>query len=205
MNAEPSQRPAAIILAAGASSRMGSPKPLLKLGGETFADRLIRVFGAHCDPVILVLGHHAAAVERGLKRHGEAAVVRNPDPDRGQTSSLQTGIAACAGSDFLFSPVDAPAVSEGTVAMLVARWRRRTGSEWIFRPRHEGRRGHPVLVCGPVARQLAALDPGEPARETIRAHRAETVFVDVDDAGILSDVDEPDEYRTLAAEWAGGR
>ena len=50
---------AGIILAAGASSRMGTPKALLEYRGETFVDRLVRVLGAVCDPVIVVLGYHA--------------------------------------------------------------------------------------------------------------------------------------------------
>ena len=82
---------AGIILAAGASSRMGTPKALLDYRGETFLDRLIRVLGAVCDPVIVVLGYHAEQIRAGV--NGRVQFVVNPTPTRGQLSSLQTGLA----------------------------------------------------------------------------------------------------------------
>ena len=94
---------AAIILAAGASSRMGSPKALLEYRGETFADRLIRVLSGVCDPVIVVTGRHHKAIRAGVR--GKACFVVNPDPDRGQLSSLQRALAevpAECGGDFFY-------------------------------------------------------------------------------------------------------
>src|SRR5262249_39848884 len=82
---------ASVLLAAGASRRMGTPKALLDYRGETFLDRLIRVTGAVCDPVIVVLGHHAQEIRGRVK--SAAHFVVNPDPERGQLSSLQTALA----------------------------------------------------------------------------------------------------------------
>ena len=84
---------AGIILAAGASSRMGSPKALLALDGETFLDRLIAAFEPHCAPVLVVLGFHAGRTRAGICRSGDVTFVTNPDPDRGMLSSLQCGLA----------------------------------------------------------------------------------------------------------------
>jgi len=81
---------AAVILAAGASRRMGSPKALLEYQGQTFLNRLIRVLGEVCDPVIAVLGYHAEIIR--AQAIGSVQFVVNPDPDRGQLSSLQTGL-----------------------------------------------------------------------------------------------------------------
>ncbi|MEZ5352023.1 MAG: nucleotidyltransferase family protein [Bryobacteraceae bacterium] len=213
--------PAAVILAAGASTRMGSPKALLLLDGETFLDRLIGLFGARCRPVVAVLGYHAEAIEAGIRRGGEALVVRNPDPARGQASSLQTGIAALGESvqDFFFCPVDAPAVAPATIDALIDRWAGRKPGEWIFRPRTrlagvdasspepagQWRRGHPVLVSGPVRGQLMALGRDASIRDLLRAHPDRTVMVDVDDAGILGDIDHPEQYRILTSQRADPR
>src|SRR5260221_10022704 len=79
---------AGIILAAGASSRMGSPKALLDFRGERFIERLVRVFSCVCDPVIVALGYHADAIRPAIQ--ASARIVINPAPERGQLSSLQT-------------------------------------------------------------------------------------------------------------------
>ena len=83
---------AAVILAGGASRRMGSPKALLPYAGETFVDRLIGVFQSVCDSVIVVLGHEADAIRSGVRR--KASFVFNPDHELGQLTSLQCGLRA---------------------------------------------------------------------------------------------------------------
>ena len=83
---------AGIILSAGASRRMGTPKALLQLNDETFLDRLIRLFSEVCSPVIVVLGDQADQIRSGIRRGSEARFVVNPDPERGMLSSLQCGL-----------------------------------------------------------------------------------------------------------------
>src|SRR5438105_2577084 len=78
---------AGIILAAGASRRMGTPKALLDFHGESFVERLIRIVTRVADPVIVAVGHHAEAIQKQVQASVTWAV--NPDPDRGQLSSLQ--------------------------------------------------------------------------------------------------------------------
>ena len=73
---------------------MGTPKALLPLGGETFLDRLIRLFAAGRIAPIVVLGHHAAQIQSGIQRGAQATFVVNPDPERGMLSSLQCGLQA---------------------------------------------------------------------------------------------------------------
>jgi CTP:molybdopterin cytidylyltransferase MocA len=85
---------AGLILAAGASTRMGRPKPLLVYQGETFLDRLIRVFGTCCSPVVVVLGHGAETIRAGLRRAAEAVIVLNENWANGQLSSMQCGLRA---------------------------------------------------------------------------------------------------------------
>ncbi|HOK46806.1 MAG TPA: NTP transferase domain-containing protein, partial [Bryobacteraceae bacterium] len=70
---------AGLILAAGASSRMGRPKPLLAYRGETFLDRLIGLLGRRCSPVVVVLGHDAETIRAGRPRADQAVFVVNTD------------------------------------------------------------------------------------------------------------------------------
>jgi len=190
---------AGIILAAGASSRMGSPKALLDYRGETFIERLVRVLSAAGDPVIVVLGYYAAAIRTRIA-NGPATIVVNPAPERGQLSSLQTALAALPGDaeGFLFTPVDSPAVEIATVERLAVEFRRREASTLLVIPRFGGKRGHPVFATRAIAEELSKLPLTAQAREVIHGHVTQTVYVDVDDPGILTDIDDREAYRRLS-------
>ncbi len=190
---------AALILAAGASSRMGSPKALLPLAGETFAGRLARLFReAGCTPVILVLGHGAETVRHGLATEDADAIVVNPDYARGQLSSLQCGLTAVPedAAGFLFTPVDHAAVRPSTIAEIVRRFANRSG-ELLVIPQCAGRRGHPVCCARKLVPEFLSLPPGGTARDVVHRHRDRTACVEVDDPGIHSDADDPEAYRRL--------
>ncbi len=191
---------AGIILAAGASSRMGTPKALLDYRGETFVGRLVRVLGMSCKPVIVVLGYHADVIRPQVP--AAAKVVINPDPSRGQLSSLQTALSTLTAlpaelDGFAFIPVDSPAVAEGTVATLARAFERRKSSTLVVIPRQSGKRGHPVVAARSIAAEFLALPPTAEAREVVHAHVDRTEYVDVDDPGIFTDVDDPEAYRRL--------
>jgi CTP:molybdopterin cytidylyltransferase MocA len=185
---------AGIILAAGASSRMGTPKALLDYRGETFLNRLIRVLGTVCDPVIVVLGYHADEVRAGAC--GRARFVVNPDPSRGQLSSLQTALAEVPqdAEGFLFMPVDCPSAELSTVERIVETLRGPEQALLVI-PRHEGLRGHPVCARRELIAEFMAAE-GQ-AKEVVRRHVDRTHYVDTIDAGVLSDIDDPEAYRVL--------
>jgi CTP:molybdopterin cytidylyltransferase MocA len=189
---------AGLILAAGASTRMGSPKALLKFRGETFLDRLIGILASHCAPVIVVLGHQAEAIEAGLRRAGQARLVLNPDHRKGQLSSLQCGLRAVPSESrgVLFTPVDHPAVEPATVQRLVEQ-AGRVPPPLLVIPRYEGRGGHPVCCARDLIPEFLALPAVAQAREVIRRHLEHTCYVEVEDPGILKDVDDPEAYRRL--------
>ena len=193
---------AGIILAAGASSRMGSPKALLEYRGESFIQRLVRVLSPVCDRVIVVLGYHAAAIRPGIP--GAAVVAINPAPERGQLSSLQTALAALPSDaeGFLFTPVDSPAVEIETVERLADEFRRRDPATLLVIPRIQTptgpKRGHPVFAARAIAEELLALPPTAMANEVIHGHIPQTVYVDVNDPGILTDIDDREAYRRLS-------
>jgi molybdenum cofactor cytidylyltransferase len=188
---------AGIILAAGASSRMGTPKALLDYRGETFVGRLVRVLQARCNPVIVVLGFNADAIRPKIP--ATAQIVVNPDPSRGQLSSLQTALEVfpAEASGFAFIPVDSPAVSEETVGMLADAFEVRGTSTLFVIPRQKGKRGHPVFATRTIAAELLALPANAEARDVVHAHVDRTRYVDVEDPGIFADVDDPGAYRRL--------
>ena len=187
---------AGIILAAGASSRMGTPKALLDYRGETFLGRLIRVLGAVCDPVIVVLGFHGDEIRAAA--HDSTRFVVNPDPSRGQLSSLQTALAELPSTaeGFLFMPVDCPSAEPETVQKIVDAFYSAEKPLLVI-PRHEGRRGHPVCARRELIAEFLALPPDGQAKEVVRRHADRTRYLDTLDAGVLSDIDDPEAYRVV--------
>jgi molybdenum cofactor cytidylyltransferase len=181
---------------------MGAPKALLEFQNETFLDRLIGLLALRCDPVVVVLGYQAEAIRAAARRAGQAAFVVNPAPALGQLSSLQCGLRAVPASaqGVLFTPVDHPAIRGATLTHLADRalalWSDPAPPRLVV-PRYQGRRGHPVCCSRALIPEFLALTPESQARLVIHAHLQDTSYIDVDDPGILRDVDDPEAYRDL--------
>jgi CTP:molybdopterin cytidylyltransferase MocA len=172
---------------------MGSPKALLAYRQETFLDTLTGLFEQRCSPVIVVLGAGAPEIRSRATR--PATFVVNPHWPLGQTTSMQCGLGA-VGSDaegVLFTLVDHPAVSLATIDALLSA----AGDTLIRVPRYDGRRGHPIWFSRRLIPEFLALPETGAARDVVRAHAPETGFVDVDDPGILADIDDAEAYRKL--------
>ncbi|MEP6961492.1 MAG: nucleotidyltransferase family protein [Acidobacteriota bacterium] len=191
---------AGIILAAGASERMGTPKALLDYHGETFVGRLTRILATNCDTVIVVLGNHVDDIRPHVPNR--ARVVVNPDPSRGQLSSLQCALAELPpdAAGFAFIPVDCPAVAEETVQQLSQTFAHRDPSTLFVIPRLASKRGHPVFATRAIADELLSLQPTDEARAVVHRHVSQTQYVEVADAGIFADIDTPEAYQRLLAE-----
>ena len=171
---------------------MGFPKALLPYRTETFLDTLIGLFTARCSPVIVVLG---AEAERIRARAGRPATfVENPDYMRGMTTSLQCGLRAVpAGADgVLFTLVDHPAVTPATIDALLAAPR-----PLVRVPRYGADRGHPIWFSRALIPEFLAIPDGGAANEVVHRHRPETEFLDLDDSGVVADIDDPEAYRNL--------
>ncbi|MFQ5536999.1 MAG: NTP transferase domain-containing protein [Gemmatimonadota bacterium] len=189
-----------VIPCAGRSTRMGTSKALLRAGGDTFlgaAVRLLREGG--CDEVRVV--HRAEqADEARVARDAGAATVVNPHPEEGPITSLRTALAG-AGPDWeavVFLPVDHPRVRPDTVAGLIAAFRR-TGAPLVV-PAYAGRRGHPPLFATALFGELTHPELEGGARTVVRRHAQEAVLLEVDDPGVLMDVDTPEDFtRAFAA------
>lgn len=193
---------AGLILAGGESRRMGSPKALLEFGGETFLDRLILILGQSCSPVIVVLGYEPHRIKTGLSDAAMATFVTNPDYTRGQLSSLQCGLAAVPepAEGVMFIPVDHPAVRPSTVASIARRFQERSPEELLVVPRFEGQRGHPVCVSSELIPEFLALPEGAQARDVVHGHLKQTAYLEVDDPGVLKDIDDPASYFLITGQ-----
>jgi len=183
---------AGLILAAGESRRMGTPKALLRYQGETFLDRLIALFSGRCSPVVVVLGAGAEEIRSRVTR--SATFVVNHDYRLGQTSSMQCGLRAIPDdvAGVLFTLVDHPAVGPETIDALTA-----DPSPLLQVPRYNSRRGHPVWFSRELIPEFLALPVDGAARDVVRRHADQTRFLDVQDPGILADIDDPAAYRAL--------
>jgi len=174
---------------------MGFPKALLMYRSETFLDTLCGLFAARCTPVIVVLGANAEQI-RARASH-PATFVWNENYLTGQTSSLQCGLRAVPpdAQGVLFTLVDHPAVRRETIASLIDR---PSSPQTLLRvPRYQERRGHPIWLSRELIPEFLSLPHDGAARDVVRRHVTETDFVDVDDPGILADIDDPESYRKL--------
>jgi molybdenum cofactor cytidylyltransferase len=186
---------AGIILSGGASRRMGTPKALLLIENETFLDRMIRLFSVVCDPIIVVLGHNAEQIRSGIQRASQVTFVVNPDPERGMLSSLQCGLEAmpATADAVMFTPVDHPGIQGSTIEKLAV------GNAPLTIPTHGGVHGHPVCITRPLIAELLALPATAQARDVIHRHLSEALLVEVDDAAVSIDIDDPTAYAELLA------
>ncbi|TMA01069.1 MAG: hypothetical protein E6J97_03280, partial [Methanobacteriota archaeon] len=183
----------AIVLAAGTSSRMGSPKPLLTLGGRPLLERVLEtVRDAAVDDIVVVLGHEADRVRDGVSFDGTHTVV-NPAYIEGMSTSLQAGVrAADPRSDgFLIVLGDQPFVQSATINTLIER---RNGSQAkILIPTYGGARGNPVLLDRSLSEDVQSITGDQGCRAIFGHHTRGILEVPVDDPGILVDLDTPEQ------------
>jgi molybdenum cofactor cytidylyltransferase len=193
-----------VILAAGESSRMGSDKALLPWPPsaivDTFLSAAIQLFFSHVDVVLVVAGKNEAALTPIVYANG-ASLVINPDPARGQFSSLQVGLQEVLnrGRDAaIVTLVDRPPVQLATLATLEAAFERATAHrKWAVIPEYQGKHGHPILLGREMLTAFLNAPETSNAREVEHAHQSEIEYVPVDDPLAALNIDTPEQYAAL--------
>lgn len=193
---------AAVVLAAGLSSRMGGrPKGLLRFDDrDTFVSRIVRTFNeAGVGEVVVVVGHQGDAVALEVEQSGlPARIVRNERYLQGQFTSVIAGVDAVdrdGVEGLLLALVDAPAFSAETVRALVERFEQTHAP--VVRAVRGPLHGHPVLLGRVLCDALRHADPSSGAKPIVRAHVSHEGDVEVNDEGAFVDVDTPAEYAEL--------
>lgn len=192
---------AAIVLAAGYSSRLGDFKPLLRLDGLTLVERAVALFqGAGVGRIVVVSGHRGDEVEAAAMRAG-ADCVRNHRFDDGMFSSVTTGLAALGSTTeaFLILPVDIPLVRTATVRRLIEAHPEHP--DGIIYPSFMGRRGHPPLMPMDLAGEILAWPGQGGLKGCLSRFRDRALDLVVPDRHIHFDVDTGADAGELFRRW----
>ena len=198
VNQDAKQPPAAvdgIIPAAGRSSRMGASKPSLDAAGASFIERAVAaLLDGGCRDVVAVLSPDDATAATAAARAG-ARVLMNTAADSEQIDSIRLGLRnllpGALGAVVL--PVDHPLATSATVRALIDAW---SGSGApVARASYRGTAGHPTLFSATVFDELLRGELPEGARSIVAAHAGDLLDVAVDDAGVVTDLDTPEDYR----------
>ncbi len=201
-----------VILSAGASSRMGRDKALLPwppassgskpAPNKTLLSAAIAALQPFTQAVIVVVGKNAVNVAPVIAATG-ARMVENPDPDRGQFSSLQVGLRAVLDQGLdaaMITLVDCPPLSSASMERLCAAYDEAlAGGKWGVAPEKDGRHGHPMLVARNMIDAFLAAPVTGNARQVKWAHPQAIKYVPVPDSLLSIDVNTPEEYAALAA------
>lgn len=189
---------AAIVLAAGESGRIGTPKALLRFGRKTFIRHIIDVLNSsEVDKVVVVLGANAGEIKNELAGCSITVAI-NQDYRAGQLSSVLKGIESVepfSPDGILLHPVDNPMVSTEVIESLVEKFSET--SCLIALPTFKRKRGHPVLFSAKLFDELKKAPPDIGARSVVWSHAAELVEVETQDEGVICDIDTQEDYENL--------
>jgi molybdenum cofactor cytidylyltransferase len=178
----------AIVPAAGRAERFGRQKLLEDLGGEPLLNRTVRcLLDGGVDRVIVVVPPQGGLEAVPLLADPRVRVAINPDPSRGMFSSIQVGVAAAADEDpMLILPGDMPFVSAATVAAILAA---PPDDSRVLVPRFNDHRGHPLALPRSLGSEILMANARSNLSGLLTSLGIEREYVDVQDPGILRDVD----------------
>jgi molybdenum cofactor cytidylyltransferase len=202
-----------LILAAGESTRMGTDKALLAWPpagsaisgppGQTFLSAAIRALSPFTDVVTVVVGKNEANLSSVIYASG-AGLVRNPAPERGQFSSLQTGLRDVLnrGRDgAMITLVDRPPPSAATLQTLLTAFETAlSAGKWAVVPEYRGKHGHPALVGREMIEAFLRAPAASTARDVEHQNQQHIQYIAVDDPFVVSNVDTPQEYSALLSQ-----
>jgi molybdenum cofactor cytidylyltransferase len=189
----------AIILAAGESKRMGQPKMLLPWGNDTVLGQVISTYlAAGVEEVFVVTGGARPQVTEIVERHGAHSIFNEQFSSGEMLSSLQCGLRFLAAEHprveaALIGLGDQPQVQEGCVRRICETFHQQTAR--LIVPSFQMRRGHPWLVERSLWSELVELIPTQSPRDFLNRHAAEILYIEMDTASILADLDTPQDYK----------
>lgn len=186
-----------VILAAGFSSRTGTFKMELPFGEKKLIHRVIEGMMDSCSRVIVVGGHRIERIIRLTQKYPAVQVVFNQHYERGMFSSVQEGVGHLGGEAFFIMPGDHPLVDRSVYQRLIAALKSSAPGYDVFIPVFKGRKGHPVLMKKALAEEIRKEPPLSTLRAVIRRHRS--FLVEVDQEGILLDVDTLEDYEKASS------
>lgn len=181
----------AIVPAAGRGERFGGAKLAAVLRGESLLNHTIRcLLDGGVDSVIVVTAPNSQLDHVPLAADPRVRQITNPDPSRGMFSSLQEGLAAAEGDPILILPGDMPFVAPTTVTAVLAEAR-----EWkqVVSPSHLGQRGHPIALPGRMRPVILNAGSDTSLADILEREAAVRRIVELNDPGILRDVDVPED------------
>ena len=196
---------AAVVLAAGESSRMGRPKALLPIDGVRFIEKIVSSFqSTKVGKILVVLGHNAEEMRQKIADLPVLIVVNN-EYKKGQLSSLVAAIrdiqaqqSSAELDGILVHLVDHPYVNPILVDVMIDRFYE--SKKLIVVPRYHGRRGHPVIFSRSLFSELQDTPLDQGAKAVVHAHQKDTLEIDTEDEGVTIDIDTPEEYRQFVKE-----
>ena len=186
-------RSVAVVPAAGSAERFGGKKLLALVDGEPLLDRTIAaLLDGGVDQIIVVVGPDADELKRDVNAFSDPRVwpVVNPDPSRGMFSSLQAGMSEAQGDALVVLPADMPFVQPATIRLLLATF---AATSAIVSPRSNGKRGHPVILPPALRDEIRSADALLTLHNILKRHPELRVDVDVEDRGVVRDVDRPED------------
>ena len=196
----------AVLLAAGAGSRLGGrPKALLELGGVPLILRqLIALSGAGVDEVVVVLGHHADAVEAAVRAF-PITLVRNPSPDSGQASSVRIGLEALSPrlDAVIVALADQPLIDAQDITALIGAFKKRGDASMVVPAVSgddgESLPGNPVIFDAALRDEWLAGAADLACRRWRIDHPERVQFLATDNRRFRIDIDTPEDIERFAA------
>src|SRR6266481_5036540 len=190
---------AGVILAAGASSRMGRDKALLPWRDGTFLSSAICALQPATELVIVVAGANASSLEPVVDAHAAFLAV-NLHPEQGQFSSLQVGLREVLnrGRDAaIVTLVDRPAAEVETIQQLRAAFLASNESVWAVVPEYDGKHGHPIIIGREMIEAFLRAPASSSAREVEHANQRHISYVPATDPFAVANVDTPEDFEKL--------
>lgn len=189
-----------ILLAAGSSSRFGSPKPLARIDEQPLIEfTLKKLLKTKVSEIIVVLGAEAKNIKAYVLKEPQIKSVINNNYQLGQTSSFKAGLTALSPQTqgIMLLPIDMPCIKPQTIDLLIDNFLK--NPDIILIPAYQNKNGHPTLFPIKLLEEFKDLKNEEPLSSVQHKHASAAIKFPVDDEGAVLSFNTPEELRSLLA------